>query len=145
MTSMGGSFRRSVVLAAAILAATGVVRSQVQQDPPRDRTVFRSGIELINVNATVTDQDGRFVRGLTKDDFRVYQDDQLQEISQFANERVPVSLGILLDTSSSMDDAKMAAARDALNRFLLELLGPDDEVFLYRFDSSPELVHGWTT
>lgn len=143
MTSMGGSFRRAVLLVAVVLAATAVVRSQAPQEPPR--TVFRSGIELINVNATVTDQDGRFVRGLTKDDFRVYQDDQLQEITQFANERVPVSLGILLDTSSSMDDAKMAAAREALNRFLLELLGPDDEVFLYRFDSSPELVHGWTT
>ena len=39
----------------------------------------------------------------------------------------------------------MLAAKRALNRFLLELLGPDDEVFLYRFDSNPELVHGWTT
>ena len=134
-----------VILAVVLLTAAPIVRSQAQSPPQHDRPRFRSGIELINVNATVTDAEGRFVRGLGKDDFRIYQDDQPQDITHFSNERVPVSLGILLDTSSSMDDAKMAAARDALNRFLLELLGPEDEVFLYRFDSSPELVHGWTT
>ena len=133
-------------IAVILLTATApVLRSQGQAAPQDDRPRFRSGIDLINVNATVTDADGRFVRGLVKEDFRIYQDDQPQDITHFSNERVPVSLGILLDTSSSMDDAKMAAARDALNRFLLELLGPEDEVFLYRFDSSPELVHGWTT
>jgi Ca-activated chloride channel homolog len=67
------------------------------------------------------------------------------EITHFNSERVPVSLGIVLDTSGSMDGEKMAAARQALDRFLLELLGPEDEVFLYRFDNAPELVHGWTT
>jgi VWFA-related protein len=136
---------RTLALVALLAATATIVRSQGVQAPQDDRPRFRSGVELINVNATVTDADGRFVRGLRQEDFRVYQDGELQEITQFANERVPVSLGILLDTSSSMDDAKMAAAREALNRFLLELLGPDDEVFLYRFDSSPELVHGWTT
>jgi VWFA-related protein len=137
---------RTLALVALLAATATIVRSQGVQAPQQDdRPRFRSGVELINVNATVTDADGRFVRGLRQEDFRVYQDGELQEITHFANERVPVSLGILLDTSSSMDDAKMAAAREALNRFLLELLGPDDEVFLYRFDSSPELVHGWTT
>lgn len=132
---------RTLMLAALLAATATVARSQGVQDRP----LFRSGVELINVNATVTDAEGRFVRGLRQEDFRVYQDGVPQEITHFASERVPVSLGILLDTSSSMDDAKMAAARDALNRFLLELLGPDDEVFLFRFDSTPELVHGWTT
>lgn len=106
---------------------------------------FRTGVELINVTATVTDAGGRFVPNLRKEDFRVYQDDQPQEITHFNNERVPVSLGIILDTSGSMDGDKMAAAKIALNRFLMDLLGPEDEVFLYRFDTSPELVHEWTT
>ncbi len=133
------------MLVVLVAATATVVRSQSAQDARQDPPRFRSGVELINVNATVTDADGRFVRGLRQEDFRVYQDGQAQDITHFSSERVPVSLGILLDTSSSMDDAKMAAAREALNRFLLELLGPEDEVFLYRFDSSPELVHGWTT
>jgi VWFA-related protein len=101
-------------------------------------------VELINVTATVSDQSGRFVSGLRKEDFRVYQDDREQPITHFNSERVPVSLGIALDTSGSMDGEKMMAAREALNSFLAQLNDPDDEVFLYRFDSNPILVEGWT-
>jgi len=57
---------------------------------------------------------------------------------------VPVSLGILLDTSGSMAGEKMVAAREALNSFLDLLNDPEDEVFLYRFSNNPELVEGWT-
>ena len=116
------------------------------QAPPGDRQAFRfrTGVELINVTATVTDASGRFVPGLRKEDFRLFEDEQPQEITHFDSERVPVSLGIVLDTSGSMDGEKMIAARSALDRFLFQHLGPDDEVFLYRFDSTVELVHGWT-
>jgi VWFA-related protein len=116
---------------------------QAQSEPETFR--FRSGVELVNVTATVTDQSGRFVSGLRKEDFRVYQDNELQPITHFNSERVPVSLGVVLDTSGSMVGEKMAAARDALNRFLSQLLDADDEVFLYRFDTIPVLVQEWTT
>ncbi|CAN5600055.1 hypothetical protein BH23ACI1_BH23ACI1_06780 [soil metagenome] len=117
-----------------------------RQDPAQEGQAFRfrSAVELINVNATVTDASGRFVSGLRQDDFRVYQDDQLQTVTHFDNERVPVSLGILLDTSGSMHGERMAAARRALHRFLYDLLGPEDEVFLMKFDTRPELVQDWT-
>ena len=130
-----------------VIAATYVVDGQ-QPGAARDGDRafrFRSGIELINVTATVTDRRGRFVSGLEKEDFLVYEDDQLQEISHFSNQRVPVSLGIVLDTSGSMEGAKMQAARDALDRFLFDLLGPEDEIFIYRFSYQPALVHGWTS
>jgi VWFA-related protein len=141
---IASSAHRAVVLAAGLVAAAGVVASG-QQAQEEQAFRFRTGVELINVTATVTDGNGRFVAGLRKEDFRVYQDDQLQAITHFNSERVPVSLGIILDTSGSMDAEKMTAARRALDHFLLDLLGPDDEVFLYRFDSAPELVHEWTT
>ena len=64
--------------------------------------------------------------------------------SSSTTKRVPVSLGIALDTSGSMIGEKMAAAEAALNRFVFDLLGDQDEMFLYRFDSRPELVQGWT-
>ncbi len=115
-----------------------------QERPGGEGFSFRTGVELINVTATVTDEQGRFVPGLTADDFRVYEDGKLQAIQQFDNERVPVSLGIALDTSGSMIGEKMAAAEAALNRFVFDLLGDQDEMFLYRFDSRPELVQGWT-
>ena len=134
---------RTLAVLAFVVAAVAAASGQQQQDEQAFR--FRTGVELINVTATVTDGNGRFVSGLRKEDFRVYQDDEPQPITHFSSERVPVSLGIVLDTSGSMDGEKMAAAKIALDRFLIELLGPEDEVFLYRFDSSPELVHEWTT
>ena len=106
---------------------------------------FKSGVELINVTATVTDARGRFVPGLKKEDFVLYEDGRQQPITHFSAERVPVSLGIVLDTSGSMDGEKWAAAMSALDRFLFELLDPNDEVFLYTFNADPQLVQDWTT
>jgi Ca-activated chloride channel homolog len=133
--------------AGALAVAVASVTAQ-QEAPPKDERQsfrFRSAVELINVTATVTDASGRFVPNLRQEDFRVFEDGREQPITHFSNERVPVSLGIALDTSFSMDGEKMAAARDALHRFLGDLLDPRDEVFLYRFSNIPELVEGWTT
>ena len=126
-------------------AAQGGQRAGQARGPDNPDGIFRGGVELVNVTATVTDARGRFVDGLTKDDFLVYEDGEPVEITQFDNERVPVSLGIALDTSGSMEGRKMDAARHALDRFLYDLLGPDDEIFLYRFDYTPVLLQDWTT
>jgi Ca-activated chloride channel family protein len=135
-------------LAVAALAAAAVTLGAQQQQPAQDENQafrFRSAVELINVTATVTDDTGRFVPDLRQEDFRIFEDGQEQSITHFSSERVPVSLGIALDTSNSMAGEKMVAARDALRRFLVDLLDPSDEVFLYRFSSIPELVENWTT
>jgi Ca-activated chloride channel homolog len=126
----------TMVLAALPLAATRIAGQEGFR--------FKSGVELINVTATVTDRSGRFVAGLTQNDFVVYEDEQPVEITHFSAERVPVSLGIVLDTSGSMAGDKMSAAKSAIERFLLDLLGPDDEVFLYSFNSGVDLIHEWT-
>ena len=127
------------------LVAALVITTNGQE--PQDREVFRfrTGVELINVTATVTDVNGRFVSGLRKEDFQLFEDGQEQTITHFNAERVPVSLGLVVDTSGSMEGEKWVAARQALNRFLFQLLDRDDEVFLYRFDNQPELIEGWTT
>src|SRR6187200_1493508 len=97
-----------------LVVCMGVVLSgQAQQQQEPQSFKFRTGVELVNVNATVTDQSGRFVPGLTKDDFRVFDDEQSQAVTHFSSERVPVSLGIVLDTSGSMDGDKMRAAKAA--------------------------------
>lgn len=132
---------RIALLGGVLTTATAGLPAQ--EKPSQDGFRFRSGVELINVTATVTDEDGRFVSGLQKEDFRVYDDNEAVEVSHFSNERVPVSLGILLDTSGSMTPDKMSSARGAIDRFV-QLLGPDDEMFLARFANVPELVQGWT-
>ena len=126
-------------------AAQAAGQTAAQDDDAPAAFRFRSGVELINVAVTVTDYRGRFVTTLDQDDFLVYDDGEPQRITHFSRERVPVSLGIVLDTSGSMEGERMAAARAALDRFLFDLLGPDDEIFLYRFSYQPRLVHDWTT
>ena len=106
---------------------------------------FKSGVELINVTVTVLDASGRFVSGLRKEDFAVYEDDQPQTVTHFSGERVPVSLGIALDSSQSMSGEKMQEAKSALDRFFYELFGPQDEFFLYRFSDVPILLQDWTS
>jgi VWFA-related protein len=143
---MRAAGRRGGAVILAVAGAAVALSAQTPQTPaPGGQGFsFRSGVELIAVTATVTDASGRFVPNLRADDFIVTEDGKPQKVQQFDSERVPVSLGIALDTSGSMLGEKIQAAEDALNRFLFKLLGPDDEVFLYRFDSRPELVQRWT-
>jgi Ca-activated chloride channel homolog len=122
------------------LGATQSREGGQQQDGFR----FKSGVELINVNATVTDRSGRFVSGLRQEDFLVYEDDKPIDVSHFSADRVPVSLGIVLDTSGSMAGEKWESALEAIDRFLNALPDPDDEFFMYRFSADPDLVHEWT-
>ncbi|MDQ3441202.1 MAG: VWA domain-containing protein [Planctomycetota bacterium] len=106
---------------------------------------FKTGVELINVTATVTDASGRFAAGLRKEDFVVYEDDKQVEITHFNSERTPVSLGIVLDGSGSMAGEKWESARSSIFNFLRSLADPKDEFFLYRFSADPDLVHDWTS
>ena len=117
-------------------------QAPVRPDEPGFR--FKSGVELINVTATVSDASGRFVSGLRQEDFIEYEDDEPVTVTHFSAERVPVSLGIALDTSGSMAGNKMQEAQGALDRLLYDLLDPQDEIFLYRFSNTPVLLQGWT-
>jgi Ca-activated chloride channel homolog len=110
----------------------------------QEESWFRSGVELINITATVTDRGGRFAPGLERTDFRVFEDDRPVEVTYFSADRVPVSLGIVLDTSGSMAGEKMGHARAAIERFL-ERLEPSDEVFLWGFASDVDVLQEWTT
>ena len=129
-------------LIAVVLAGSAAATLAAQN---QEGFTFRSGVELINVTTTVTDEDGRFVSGLRKEDFTVYEDGARQEITQFSNERVPVSLGIVLDASGSMTSEKMSSARSAIDRFIYDLLGKDDQLFFMEFANRPDLVQDWTT
>jgi VWFA-related protein len=140
------SLAAAVALAALFVASVhGQQSSSRQSDQDGSSFRFKSGVELINVTATVSDSTGRFVPGLTKDDFVVYEDDRPVEVTHFSAERVPVSLGIVLDTSGSMAGPKIQEAQSALDRFLYDLLDKDDEIFLYRFSEYPVLMQTWTT
>jgi Ca-activated chloride channel family protein len=106
---------------------------------------FRTSVEFINVTATVVDRAGRFVPGLRQADFTIYDDERQVEVTHFSAERVPVSLGMVLDTIGSMAGEKITNARAAIERFVDRLLTPEDEVFVYGFSNRVERLQEWTT
>ena len=108
------------------------------------QTVYRSGVDLVYVTATVVDRDGRFVAGLTADDFVVSEEGRPQKIVSFSAVRVPVSLGIALDVSGSMTPPQMETARAAIRRLVNDLLGPDDELFFAVFERKTLVLQEWT-
>ena len=131
---------------AALWLATSVSRAQQPPlaSPPSARPHFRSAVRLTTVTATVTDAEGRLVAGLPRERFEVFEDGRPQDITQFTSDRVPVSLGILLDASDSMYGRRMADARGAIDRFVAERLGADDEYALTVFNHQQQVLTGWT-
>jgi Ca-activated chloride channel family protein len=139
---------RAALALALIAAFAGVVAAQQGQAPidqaVRQKDVLRSGVDVVMVAATVVDADGRLVTGLPRDAFEVFEDGDKQTITQFTAERVPIGLGMLLDISDSMVGQRIVDARAAIERFLFELLSPDDQFFVLTFNHSPHLLTRWT-
>jgi Ca-activated chloride channel family protein len=132
---------RTPLLLIILVVAAAVAAGAQSQEGFR----FKSGVEFVNVTATVTDGNGRFVSGLRQEDFTVYEDGQIQDVSHFSSDRVPVSLGLALDASGSMSPEKLAAARAAIERLIFKLLDRDDELFFVEFATRAEVTQGWTT
>ena len=85
----------------------------------------------VRLNATVLDTSGRSVLDLTRDAFKVYEDGVPQTIASFRHEDLPVSLGILIDSSGSMYDKRTAVEQSSLD--LIKLSNPKDEAFVVDF------------
>jgi Ca-activated chloride channel family protein len=113
-----------------------VPQPSLAQETEGGQAVFKSGVDLVTVSATVRDRRGRLVTGLKARDFEVTDSGERRVITQFRTERAPVSLAILFDVSGSMDvAARMSAAKFAAYH-LLSLLEPGrDEAALFSFDS----------
>jgi Ca-activated chloride channel family protein len=128
--------RGAVAIAAGVMTVCGVQA----QEPPR----FKSGVDVVTVTATVTDRDGRFAAGLMKSDFAIFEDGRARDIIYFADESVPVSLGILLDASGSMSVGKLGLARESISRLVTHDLDPMSEWFFARFGYSLVMTQEWT-
>ena len=130
-----------VILASGVVLAAS--SSEQQRRVPSDN-VFRTGIELVQMSVTVVDEDGRLVGDLTREDFQVFEDGERETVTHFTLDRVPLSLGVVLDISQSMYGQRIDDARLALDRFLADLLDPDDEVFVIVFNHASRVEVPWT-
>jgi Ca-activated chloride channel family protein len=95
--------------------------------------------DLVTLTVTVQDQLGRFVSGLGKPAFEVFDNNEKQEITFFSDEDAPVSIGVVFDVSGSMAGDKLSRARIALRKFV-ETSHNDDQYFLIGFNSRAQLL-----
>ena len=105
-------------------------------------TTFHAITELVVLSVSVTDNRGNFVSGLLPRDFRVYEDGQLQKITLFEREDVPVTVGLVVDHSRSME-GKLLSVSSATTSFA-HSSNPNDEMFVVDFSDRvwPELFGG---
>jgi len=109
-------------LVLVLLAASA--GGQAQTPPPRRPPTFEAGIEIINLNVSVTDTRNRYVTDLDAKDFAVFEDGIRQELSLFTHENLPISLVLMIDTSASMDE-KLPVAQAAAIKFTKTLRAQD--------------------
>ncbi|MDE3150540.1 MAG: VWA domain-containing protein [Acidobacteriota bacterium] len=104
---------------------------------------IRMNVDLVLVPITVTDPMNRLVTGLEQNDFKIYENNKLQNIRSFSCDDAPVSIGIIFDLSGSMT-SKLIRARSAILQFI-KTANPQDEFFVIGFNDRPELIEDFTS
>ena len=120
------------------LVAAPELSASASTGSTRDTTNIRMNSDLVVIPVTVTDGKGHVVDGLQTEHFAVYEDKVEQQITHFASEDSPVSIGIVFDTSDSMAP-KLQKAREAVAA-LLGNTNPEDEFFLVQFSDHAQLL-----
>ncbi len=125
----------------SFLSITALAAGLVYAAPPGQ---IRVEVNLVNLFATVRDKHKAIVTGLKQDDFQVFEDGQLQEISNFSTEsNLPITLGVLLDTSGS-EEFLLSAEKDAASHFLRRLMRKGDLAMVLTFDTDVDLLADFT-
>ena len=140
------------LIAPVVWAADSVPGDTQVSIEPRAKPAARSGAipradirvnsTLVLIPVTVTDPYNRFVTGLEKDNFKLFEDKKEQEIVQFSSEDAPLSVGVVFDCSGSMG-SKLEKSRMAVAQFF-KTANPEDEFFLVQFNDNADLVQPFT-
>jgi Ca-activated chloride channel homolog len=125
-----------------VLLSAAAVQAYASPSNDRDQTI-KVDVDLVLVNAAVSDSKGRMVTGLQQENFRIWEDKVEQKVEYFSSEDTPMSIGLIFDATGSMAD-KISAARDAAASFL-RVGNPEDEYFLVTFSQRATLVEPFTT
>src|SRR5438552_45726 len=142
-----GSLRTTNRLGAALVPHARTSLPSKQLDglslaQQQDEDVVRVNADLVVLNATVLDKDGKFVSGLKRTDFRVFEDGAEQRVATFSTEETPFAAAILLDTSGSME-SRLTLGRSAAIRFL-DGLRDEDVAAVYNFDNKVEQIQDFS-
>jgi Ca-activated chloride channel homolog len=133
-------------LAVRAFAQPPVTITPRPQNVPKNEVLPKANIRvdstLVLIPVTVTDPLNRFVTGLDRENFKVFEDKKEQTISQFSSEDAPLSVGVVFDCSGSMGH-KLEKSRLAVAQFF-KTANPEDEFFLVEFHDSADLVQPFT-
>jgi len=132
--------RYLVLLSTLVIIFDGTLSAQQPQDQPTP--AFRAGVDVVSLNVTVSDLEGRFVTDLDQTNFQVYEDGVQQNITFFTKTQLPIALAMLIDTSASMDE-KMVTAQEAAIGFS-QRLRPEDLAEIIDFDSRVNILQTFT-
>jgi Ca-activated chloride channel family protein len=100
---------------------------------------FASGVNIVEVYATVTDREGQLVRGLSTRDFQVYEDGEPQTVAAFTAGEFPLSVALAIDRSASMAGERLGLARRAARSFL-HALGPEDRAMVVAISGEVQIA-----
>ncbi len=128
-----------VILLGAIAVFAQNPQPTATPEPVTDDTPVTVKTDLVTLTLTVTDLYGRYVSGLDKRAFSIFDNNEEQEITFFSDSDAPISVGILFDVSGSMNKEKIAKSRTALEKFL-NTSHPSDEYFLIAFNNRAQLL-----
>ncbi len=136
------------ITVAAIMCLTFFVAEAAQQPDQRARVdgdTLAVNVDRVNVLFTVANRKGKLVRNLGPDDFAVYEDDRLQNISNFSSETdLPLNIAFLVDSSGSIRD-KLRFERQAAAKFFNTTLRPGkDKAFVMSFDTKTAMLQDYT-
>jgi Ca-activated chloride channel family protein len=128
----------------ALLLAPAIGHAQDKPGSKSDETpIFSSDTRLVILPAVVQDRAGHLVTNLAQDAFQVFENNQRQAIKVFKREDVPVSLGLIIDSSGSMRDKREKVESAALT--LVKDSNPQDEVFIVNFNDEAYLDQDFTS
>lgn len=130
-------------MAVALLALAFLLRSpslaqEHKHEPAQDAASLKLSTELVSLSVTVTDQKGKAVIGLGREDFKVYENGVEQKLDFFSTEEMPVCWGLVLDRSGSMMDMIGDVYRAAVH--VVDEGTEEDEAFIVTFNKKVELV-----
>ncbi len=126
----------------ATTAPQGPTTGQVAKGDNGRYTLKQDAYEVV-LNASVIDGSGQTVQNLDQDAFHVYEDGVPQTINSFKHQDLPVSIGLLIDSSGSMYDKRAAVDKASLD--LVKLSNPQDEEFLVDFSTEAFIDQDFTT
>jgi Ca-activated chloride channel family protein len=129
--------KRFVPIALVLVLAAAAATLGAQQEGPVAQ--FSSGIQLVEVYATVTDAKGELYTGLRREDVEVYENNQLQQVSAFAAGEFPLTVALGVDRSWSMAGEPLRLAKQASQTFL-RALKPADRAMVVAISSDADVI-----